>query len=541
MCSSCCLIEPHLDGYYINRFTAPLGSTCSSSFKNMGQRNMLYTGPILETEHGHIHPEPGVVPYGRIPSFPQPTNSNRTILPPSGNRTSFNLQHLPENRALPHGITQFKGLDHHTHHPANNVIMTPAGPRVFPAATNHGIQDQLPFSSIRGSFEDGQFIDVFKRKNAEGFPGNNQYFYPTHGSSSSIAIPMNTEGTIMDGPSLVTEPTVHRSGRSRGSGAIGADPVLAHSSRHLNPGNFGGQPLQAVPNPWLDRQFCGNGSDGGAFLWNHGPGIPYLQGPINGGGLDAANVGLHGYQVTTSNIIPGTFAHPPAITPHQGPHNIHHPPPPPMQGPNIKFQSQVASTSRRLPTVNRIQNGIEPTMPRFVGPAQPTALRVFRPHRRDLVIETNSRHRGFPHLRVLPEDGVAILDISGYHEAGRLVDHHSDMRLDIDHMSYEELLALGEQIGSAGSGLSNDFLLEHLKTRVFASSKSSSEPEDASSADEELNSCVICQTDYDDQEQIGMLDCGHEYHVECVKKWLTEKNTCPICKSTALAAKAKES
>ncbi|XP_076882514.1 uncharacterized protein LOC143530995 isoform X2 [Bidens hawaiensis] len=420
----------------------------------MGQRNMLYTGPPLETEHGRIHPEPSVVPYGGLPSFPQPTNNNLTILP------GFNPQHLPENHGpLPPGITQFNGPDHphshpHLHHPANNVYMTPNGARVFQPAINHGIQNP--------------FIDVFKRKNAEGFPGNMQYFYPTPGSSSS--------------------------------GAIGVDPVLAHNSGHLIPGNYGGQHIQTV-------------------LWNHGPGLPYLQGPI-----------------------PGAFVHPAAVTPHPGPHTIHHPPPsqPPMQGPNIDFHSQVASSSRRLPT-NPFQNGIELPMPRFVGPAQPTGVRVFQPHRRELMVEATARHRAFPHLRVLPEDGVAIFDISGYREAGHSVDHLRDMRLDIDHMSYEELLALGEQIGSAGSGLSDAFILEHLKTKVLASSKSSSEPEDASSADQELNSCVICQTDYDEKEQIGVLDCGHEYHVECVKKWLTVKNTCPVCKSTGLAAKATQS
>ncbi|KAI7750405.1 hypothetical protein M8C21_013422, partial [Ambrosia artemisiifolia] len=483
----------------------------------MGQRNMLYTGPILETEHGHIHPEPCVVSYGGMPSFPQPSNNNRAILPPSANQTSFNPQQLPEYHGpLPHGITQFNGLDHPPHHhPANNVFMTPTGAQVFPAPINHGIQDQLAFSNIRGSFENGQFFDVFKSKNAEGFPGNSQYFYPTPGSSSSVPIPMNTEGTLMG-----MEPMVHRSGRNRGSGAIGVDPLLAHSSSHLIPGNYGGQPPQAVP--WLDQQFCGNGGDGGAFLWNHGPNIPYLQGPMSGGGLDTSNVGLHGCQVT-SNRIPGTLVHPPAITPHQGPHNIHHLPPPampPMPGPNIEFHSQVASTSRRLPintNVNPFQNVVEQPMPRFVGPAQPTGIRVFRPHRQELSVEATARHRVFPQLRVLPEDGVAILDISGYHEAGHSVDPHRDMRLDIDHMSYEaimfvsyrernrkvyflkyenssikELLALGEQIGSAGSGLSDDFILEHLKTRVSASSKSS-EPEDASSADHELSSCVICQ------------------------------------------------
>ncbi|XP_076887803.1 putative E3 ubiquitin-protein ligase ZFP1 [Bidens hawaiensis] len=491
----------------------------------MAQRNILYTGPSLEPEQGQIHPEPCIVPYGGQPSFPQP-NNNLTILPPSGTRATFNPQHLPENHGpspLPHGITQFNNLDH-LHHPANNIFMTP-GARVYPVAMNHGMQDQLPFQ---------YYMDVFKRKNAEGFSGNMQYYYSTPGSSSSSAVPRNTDGTMMD-------PVAHRSGRNRGSGGIGVDPVLTHSSGHLIPGNYGGQPIQTVvSNPWLDQPFCGNGNDGGAFSWNHGPGLPYLQGPINGSGIEAANAGLHGYQVTPSTRNPTAFMHPAAI---QGPHNLHHPPPPmapsmaPTQGPNMDFHSQLASTSRRLPTTTTVNPFIEPG-PRFVGPTQPTGIRVFRPHRRELLIDATARHRAFPHLRVLPEDGVAILDISGYHEVGNSVDQHRDMRLDIDHMSYEELLALGEQIGSVGSGLSDNFILEHLKTRVFASS---SEPEDSSSDDQEINSCVICQNNYDNQEQIGVLDCGHEYHVDCLKKWLTVKNTCPVCKATGLAAKEKGS
>ncbi|XP_071691919.1 probable E3 ubiquitin-protein ligase ZFP1 [Rutidosis leptorrhynchoides] len=476
----------------------------------MGQRNLLYGGPMIETEQGHLQPEPCIVPYGGIPNFPQPTNSHM-ILPPPTTRTIFNPQHLPENHGpLPHGIAQYNGLDRH---PSNNLFMTPSpNTRVYPVTFNHEMQNQLPFSNICGGFENGQFLDGYKRKN------NIQYFYPAPGSSSSVAI----DGTMMDGPPLVMDPAAaHISLRNRGSSAIGVEPVLAHSNSQLMPGNYDGQPFQAASNPWLDHRFCGNGGDTAAFSWNHGPGLPHIQGPS---GVD---VGLHGYQV-----------HPPDITPYQGgPHNLHHPPPPPMppmHGHNMDFHSQLLSTSRR-PSTNTYQNGIE-LGPRFVGPVPPTGLRVLRPHRRDVIVDATSRHRSFSHLRILPEDEVAILDISGYHEVGHSVDHHRDMRLDIDHMSYEELLALGEQIGSVGSGLSSDFVLEHLKTRVFAISKSSHAPEDASSADQETNSCVICQTNYDDEEQIGVLDCGHEYHVECIKKWLIVKNTCPICKSTGLAA-----
>lgn len=33
--------------------------------------------------------------------------------------------------------------------------------------------------------------------------------------------------------------------------------------------------------------------------------------------------------------------------------------------------------------------------------------------------------------------GVAMLDVSGYHEVNNPIDQHRDMRLDVDHMSYE--------------------------------------------------------------------------------------------------------
>ncbi|CAA2955120.1 probable E3 ubiquitin- ligase ZFP1 isoform X1 [Olea europaea subsp. europaea] len=41
---------------------------------------------------------------------------------------------------------------------------------------------------------------------------------------------------------------------------------------------------------------------------------------------------------------------------------------------------------------------------------------------------------------------VAMLEIPGYNEAGDSIDQHWDMRLDVDHMSYE--------IGIVGTGLS---------------------------------------------------------------------------------------
>ena len=36
-------------------------------------------------------------------------------------------------------------------------------------------------------------------------------------------------------------------------------------------------------------------------------------------------------------------------------------------------------------------------------------------------------------------------------------------------------------------------------------------------------------------EDVGKLDCGHDYHTNCIKQWLMQKNLCPICKTTGLA------
>lgn len=44
--------------------------------------------------------------------------------------------------------------------------------------------------------------------------------------------------------------------------------------------------------------------------------------------------------------------------------------------------------------------------------------------------------------------------------------------------------------------------------------------------------CIICLEDYvSGVSEVMRLPCGHEFHVECVSKWLIcRKKTCPICK-----------
>ncbi|CAA2980982.1 E3 ubiquitin ligase BIG BROTHER-related-like [Olea europaea subsp. europaea] len=78
------------------------------------------------------------------------------------------------------------------------------------------------------------------------------------------------------------------------------------------------------------------------------------------------------------------------------------------------------------------------------------------------------------------------------------------------------------------TNFSQETILRHLKTRKFATS------EEVKPTNEGPEICVVCQCEYGDNESIGRLRCGHEYHVDCITRWLCQKNVCPICKATAI-------
>ncbi|KAK7832027.1 e3 ubiquitin ligase big brother-related [Quercus suber] len=80
--------------------------------------------------------------------------------------------------------------------------------------------------------------------------------------------------------------------------------------------------------------------------------------------------------------------------------------------------------------------------------------------------------------------------------------------LDPDELSYEELLALGDVVGTESRGLSAD---------IIASLPS-------------INyNCVICRLDYEDGETLTALSCKHSYHPECINNWLNINKVCPVC------------
>ncbi|KAM7503365.1 hypothetical protein LguiB_002269 [Lonicera macranthoides] len=106
-----------------------------------------------------------------------------------------------------------------------------------------------------------------------------------------------------------------------------------------------------------------------------------------------------------------------------------------------------------------------------------------------------------PMTIILDEDGEIVDDYSQFYDENKL---------------RKELIAREQTI------------LKCLKTKTHLNSKDHDKSE-------EPDICVICQAEYEDNERIGILECGHEYHGDCIKKWLLQNTVCPICKTTALA------
>ena len=46
-----------------------------------------------------------------------------------------------------------------------------------------------------------------------------------------------------------------------------------------------------------------------------------------------------------------------------------------------------------------------------------------------------------------------------------------------------------------------------------------------------MDECCIC---LESENLVTLKTCGHHFHYNCIQKWLTCKNTCPICRTIVL-------
>ncbi|OEL28958.1 E3 ubiquitin ligase BIG BROTHER-related [Dichanthelium oligosanthes] len=82
--------------------------------------------------------------------------------------------------------------------------------------------------------------------------------------------------------------------------------------------------------------------------------------------------------------------------------------------------------------------------------------------------------------------------------------------VDPDEYSYEELIALGEVVGTESKGLSADTIASLPSVTYQAQDKQEGN----------MEQCVICRVEFDEGEPLVALPCKHSYHSECINQWL---------------------
>jgi len=81
------------------------------------------------------------------------------------------------------------------------------------------------------------------------------------------------------------------------------------------------------------------------------------------------------------------------------------------------------------------------------------------------------------------------------------------------------LLELEERIGHVKKGLTQEEI-ETIPTTLISSTQ-------------ELNQkqCAICTEVFTEQTYVKRLQCKHDYHDECINKWLLSSKKCPLCQT----------
>lgn len=95
--------------------------------------------------------------------------------------------------------------------------------------------------------------------------------------------------------------------------------------------------------------------------------------------------------------------------------------------------------------------------------------------------------------------------------------HNEEEYPNVDNMTYEELLALEERMGSVNKGLSKE-IIDKIPVEKFSRYKFSDDK------------CIICQYEFKVNEMLKVLPCKHCFHPDCIEEWLKNQKLCPFCK-----------
>ncbi|CAG9465320.1 unnamed protein product [Pedinophyceae sp. YPF-701] len=134
-------------------------------------------------------------------------------------------------------------------------------------------------------------------------------------------------------------------------------------------------------------------------------------------------------------------------------------------------------------------------------------------------------------LGITPDDGE---EDSG--------DEPAAVGLDVERLSYEQLLELGEVVGSQSRGAAAAAIAE-LRELTWgdeecraAVGRAHADGAGAGADEDEEEQCAVCRMEYEVGDGVRLLTCGHVFHSECIAQWLGINRACPICGKDAVEA-----
>lgn len=140
-----------------------------------------------------------------------------------------------------------------------------------------------------------------------------------------------------------------------------------------------------------------------------------------------------------------------------------------------------------------------------------------------------SHHRYYPYMQPswMSQVLAAVSPLVGLEDdrirrrgRGRRRNILPDFAEDLQGNDYEALLEFEEQQGAVVSKKMTRREIQRFPTKTFRSAT------DAGNIQ-----CQICFCNYDEGEKLRMLPCFHDYHVQCIDRWLKDNTTCPICRA----------
>ncbi|KAL2537771.1 E3 ubiquitin-protein ligase [Forsythia ovata] len=107
---------------------------------------------------------------------------------------------------------------------------------------------------------------------------------------------------------------------------------------------------------------------------------------------------------------------------------------------------------------------------------------------------------------------------------------------DCDNLSDEDLNSFIErQLREEEAGIPEEIIVKRLKSGAYLAFTSGLSTHDFTNSCGEAQRCGICTENYKNQDKIASLYyCAHEFHANCIKVCLLQKNSCPMCESLAL-------